>query len=194
MESRPNRVIYFGSLDQRNGAQRIPNLINSLFEMNATVGFHVIGTGPCADEISKTLAKWSSSRDAVFHGYMEKQTEVDHWLRNSILAVAPYSDEPGLFTEFADPQKLKYYAANGIPIFMPRVAKAAEPLFTTGGAIELASLDSEERWAEQICELLSDSNRRLRASEAAYNWALQFNRVSIYQRTVTSIIDNQSIS
>lgn len=185
--NRSRRVIYFGSLDERNGAQKLPSLIDELMRRDPSIGFHVIGTGPCENEITDCINRWSSSRDVVFHGYIEDQKDVDELLRASAMAVAPYSSEPGLFTEFADPQKLKYYAANCLPIFMPRVAKTSESLFENGAAFELMNTENEAAWASQILRLLNDPEGWMVASTAAQTWSLQFERTSIYASAIDSI-------
>lgn len=180
-------VVYFGSLDQRNGAPFLVEVIEDLLRADSHVRVEIVGDGPEAQLVKEIAA--SRPEQVVFHGYIEKQKEVDEILRRSVVALAPYSEKPGLFTSFADPQKLKYYAANSLPVVLTDVAPAARAMESVGAAIVLSSLDGPSSWTNAIMKLLDSSDYWAQAATASHQYALAFARENIYTATFQAILE-----
>lgn len=186
LERHRNRsIVYFGSLDARNGAPFLLDIMETILLSDSVVKFHVIGDGPFAPQFSDLALRFPNQVD--FHGYIERQDEIDEILRSAVVALAPYSEDPGQFTQFADPQKLKYYAANGLPVVLTEVAPAAVKMRDSGAGIILSRSDGSDIWAQTINSLLDDVDKWLGAALDAYRYGLQFNRTQIYSRTLTEI-------
>lgn len=180
-------VVYFGSLDQRNGAPFLVEVIEHLLRADPHVRVEIVGDGPESQLIKEIAA--ARPVQVVFHGYIEKQEAVDEILRRSVVALAPYSEKPGLFTSFADPQKLKYYAANSVPVILTDVAPAARAMESVGAAVVLSTSDGVAAWSTEVMRLLNSTSEWAKAANAAYEYALAFQRENIYRSTFQAIFN-----
>jgi glycosyltransferase involved in cell wall biosynthesis len=186
IERHNNRsVVYFGSLDERNGAPFLLEVMAAILSTDATVKFHVIGDGPFAEQFTQLKSRFSDQVE--YHGYIQSQREIDTILRTAVVALAPYSEGPGLFTEFADPQKLKYYAANGVPVILTDVAPAAAKMNDCGGGSILRYTDGPLVWAQSVLALLNDPVYWFGAATQAHEYGRQFDRTSIYSEALSVI-------
>lgn len=180
-------VVYFGSLDQRNGAPFLAEIIQYLLQTDPHVRVEVIGDGPGAHHLQSI---GTSYQDRLhLHGYMEQQADVDAILRRSTVALAPYDESPGLFTRFADPQKLKYYAASSVPVLLTDVAPAARLMERAGAAKVLSAADHPSLWVQSIRRFLDSPEAWMNSARAAHHYALSFERDHIYTRTFEAIVD-----
>lgn len=174
------RIVYLGSLDDRNGASRILPIVKKVLERDAAVSVDIIGSGPHLQTIREDVQESVLLRSRInVHGYVAEQSDVDRILRRATVAIAPFT--PGSFTTFADPQKLKYYLANGLPIFLSDVPPNATELERCAGALRLEPLSSDENWSAAILRVLNDQSDWLRRSELASNYGTKFERKEIYQ-------------
>ena len=109
-------------------------------------------------------------------------------MRRCVLALAPYDETPGSFTEFADPQKLKYYAANGLPVILTNVAPSAIAMKESGAAILLSQSDGLGVWVDAILALLDNSEAWEEIANNSFTYALKFERNNVYAETFSSLL------
>jgi len=179
-------VVYFGSIDGRNGSPFLEELIKDLLEADPSIRIEVVGDGPEASRF-RTLSTLVPDRLA-FHGYIEDQNEVNEILRRATLAVAPYDETPGQFTSFADPQKLKYYAANSLHVLMTDVAPAARVMAEAGAATLLSASEGVARWRQMILELLNSTDKWSKAANDSFLYSRAFDREAIYRSTFREVL------
>lgn len=184
------RVVYFGSMDNRNGVPFLADLLTVLIEKDQRVQIDLIGEGE-SSPLVKTLANRFPNQ-VNFHGYIEDQKQIDLILRGAVVALAPYDETPGSFTKFADPQKLKYYASNGVPVILTDVAPAAVAMKDAGAAKLLSQADGHEAWVSAVMHWLDNSNIWLEAASSSFQYAKSFERNNVYSKTFSSIIQELS--
>lgn len=180
------RIVYFGSLDKRNGAPFLAELLSVLFQMDSNVMVDIVGEGD-SSEAFLSLAK-RFPQQICYYGYIERQSDIDLILRRCVLALAPYDEAPGSFTEFADPQKLKYYAANGLPVILTNVAPSAIAMKECGAAILLSQSDGLGMWADAILSLLNNFVAWEKSANNSFTYALKFERNNVYTETFGSLL------
>ena len=179
------RVVYFGSMDVRNGVPFLAKLLDLLITNDPNLLVDLIGEGE-SSALMLNLARRFPNQ-VKFHGYVEKQPEIDAILRRAVVALAPYDESPGSFTEFADPQKLKYYAANGVPTILTDVAPAARNMESCGAAVLLTQSDGPEKWASVLNNWLNSEAEWYVAAKNSYEYALNFERNHIYTKTFNTL-------
>lgn len=179
-------VVYFGSVDLRNGAPFLLEIFQLLLKTDYFVKISIVGTGPDSRGF-ESLASAYPERVSNY-GYVEDQAVIDQILRTATVALAPYNEAEGNFTEFADPQKLKYYAANGLPIILTDVSSPAQVMSKAGAAITLSSLKGVQSWIDSIIFLLDNKDDWYKTAKTAYEYSLAFDREQIYERTFTELI------
>jgi glycosyltransferase involved in cell wall biosynthesis len=180
------RIVYFGSLDRRNGVPFLIEILELLLKDDHSLKVDIIGDGPEAEVVRGLQVRYPDQ--VMFHGYIKDQRDVDEILSCCVVAFAPYDESPGAFTAYADPQKLKYYASNGVPVLLTEVAPAARVMHASGGARILKTTDGAEFWAKAANQWLYNQSDWHAAAIAAYEYSLPFERIAIYTRTFDSIV------
>lgn len=180
------RVVYFGSMDTRNGAPFLAELFSAMLSLDSSLQIDVIGEGESSN-LMRNLAIQHPNQ-FTFHGYIAEQRQIDSILRKSVVALAPYDETPGSFTQFADPQKLKYYASNGVPTVLTNVAPAAKIMNSRGSAVLLSQSDGVNRWTNAVFNWLNNPEEWIKAANKSFEYALEFERRRIYSRTFSSLL------
>lgn len=180
------RVVYFGSMDSRNGAPFLAEVFAAVLKKDSLLRIDVIGEGESSGLMQKLANQYPNQ--LTFHGYIADQRQIDSILRKSVVALAPYDETPGSFTQFADPQKLKYYASNGVPTLLTNVAPAAQIMNSRGSAHLLSQSDGVNKWTEAIFNWLDNPEEWITAAKNSYEYALDFERKSVYSRTFASLL------
>ena len=181
------RVVYFGSMDSRNGVPFLSEVFPLILHRDSNLHIDVIGEGESTSLMVELANQFPTQ--FTYHGYIEDQEKIDQILRHSVVAIAPYDESPGTFTKFADPQKLKYYASNGVPTILTNVAPAAEEMRNCGAAILLSRSDGHSKWIDAIFHWLDNSDDWLAAALSSYSYALNFERKHVYTRIFSTLLN-----
>ena len=124
-------------------------LVDSLMELcRRDVAFDadIIGRGPLLDVLKRRVADLGLSTRVTFHGFVEDHADVERLIAAASIAAAPYEDDLGSFTRFADPGKLRAYLAAGLPIVMTGVPPNATELSAEAGARSSLPRDARPGW------------------------------------------------
>jgi glycosyltransferase involved in cell wall biosynthesis len=164
------RAVFLGHLVPRQGVSR---LIDAAERLGDDVAVHVIGTGPLEAELRERAPS-----AVTFHGYLDDHREVERLLRESAVAVAPYSRSKDTFTRYADPGKLKAYLAAGLPIVLTDVPPNARELQQEAGAEVVA--DNAEALAAGILRALASPDAWQARRESALAYARRFDWTKLF--------------
>ncbi len=167
------RVVFLGHLVERQG---VSALLAALASLDEGVVADVIGRGPMLEPLREEAARLGIAERVTFHGYVPRHEDVEALLAAASVGVAPY--EPGSFTSYADPGKLKSYLAAGLPIVTTTVPPNARALEQAGAAVIVEGSPAE--LAAAIARLLG-APEEWRAGRAAalrlardYDWPVIF--------------------
>jgi glycosyltransferase involved in cell wall biosynthesis len=108
-------------------------------------------------------------------------------LGSASIAIAPFDETPGSFTEYADPQKIKFYLAAGLPILLTSIPPNSHELVENAGCTVLSHDDGLGKWSSTILRVLESEQDYLVRSKLAYEYAEQFSRTVIYKSVLSSI-------
>jgi glycosyltransferase involved in cell wall biosynthesis len=170
------RVAFLGHLVPRMGVDTLLDALAQLAAKGERIEADVIGTGPLAHDLRSRAAALGLGDAVRFHGFVPDHRDVERILAGCTVAVAPYAEETGSFTRFADPGKLKAYVAAGLPTLLTDVPPNAGELAREGGA-ELVD-DDAGALAYALSRLLGSPEewRERRAAALAYarrfDWAV----------------------
>jgi glycosyltransferase involved in cell wall biosynthesis len=162
------RVIYLGTLRLGQGVPLLLDALALLRDRGVNVEADIIGGGPLEGELKRKARAHGLDGRIRFHGFVSDHSDVDEILASASVAAAPYEPTATSFTRFADPGKLKSYAAAGLPIVMTNVPPNA-PELEAEGAAEITPFSAPEL-ARAIEHLLDspDEWRRRRAASLTY--------------------------
>jgi len=178
------KVVYFGSIDERNDARFVADVARQLCNTDPAISFHFVGSGPLAEMMKHQLSDLVEGHRIVFHGFVRDQAVITKILGECAVAVAPFLDNDKQFTKFADPQKIKYYLAAGLPIFLTDVPPNAQDLAKRAGCTLLTKQDGANMWADQILLLTKSPSEWSRRANLAFQVGIEFERTKIYKRTL----------
>jgi glycosyltransferase involved in cell wall biosynthesis len=174
-------VVFLGHLVPRQGVQLLVEAMALLPDVKA----EIIGRGPLEEELPREAARLGLGERVHFHGFVEDHREVERILAEASVAAAPYEPDPGSFSRFADPGKLKAYLAAGLPILLTDVPPNAQELAARGGA-ELVPF-SAEGLAAAVERLLAAPEEWQRRREAALLLAHEFDWPAILHPALESV-------
>jgi glycosyltransferase involved in cell wall biosynthesis len=181
------KVVYFGSIDNRNDVEFVAEVAREICAAETSVTFHFIGSGPLEEKIKQQLSDLLINNRVVFHGFVKDQLTITNLLGECVVALAPFLDDDQQFTKFADPQKIKYYLAAGLPIILTDVPPNAQDLVDRAGCIVLSKEDGPKVWADHIFFLIHSPVEWLNRAAMAYQFGTEYERTKIYDRTLQII-------
>jgi glycosyltransferase involved in cell wall biosynthesis len=175
---RRRRVVYTGHLVPRQGVKTLMEALALLAGRGVGFEARIGGRGPLEAELREAASGAALDGRVSFPGFFPDHRQVEAFLAESSVAVAPYDTSPDSFSRFADPSKLKSYIAAGLPTITTDVPPNAAELARHAGtdvvpfdpaaladAIERA-LDSPEEWAARRAAALEYAQR--------FDWARIF--------------------
>ena len=128
------RVIFLGHLVPRQGVGRMIEALSVLNRRGVPFEAEIAGRGPIEDELRATVIQAGLDDRVRFVGFLSDHRDVEAFVANASVAVAPYDTEVESFTRFADPSKLRSYTAAGLPIVLTDVPPNAHELEAEAGA------------------------------------------------------------
>jgi glycosyltransferase involved in cell wall biosynthesis len=149
------KVCYFGSIDSRNGADLLANVILQTLSINDDIEFHVIGKGPKLSMLKNYFSEHFLSR-IKFYGAIEDINEAIIIMNECKIGLAPYSNELHNFSQYANPGKLVRYLACGLHIMTTKVPPNHKFLELETGAKVFETTSSASDWADAINHLIID--------------------------------------
>ena len=165
------QVVFLGHLVERQGVGAFLDAVALLRNRDEPLSAAVIGGGPLEHELRERARTLGLDNVVHFHGFVPDHRVVEQLLADSSVAVAPYRPADTSFTRYADPGKLKAYAAAGLPMILTDVPPNARELERDAGA-EVVPYDaaaiadaisrafaSPERWRERRASALTYARR-----------------------------------
>jgi glycosyltransferase involved in cell wall biosynthesis len=127
------RVVFLGHLVDRQGVSTLLAALAALAERGVRAAADIVGRGPLEQPLRDEAGARGLGEHVTFHGFVPRHEDVERILAAASVGVAPY--EPGSFTQYADPGKLKAYLAAGLPIVTTAVPPNASELEQAGAAV-----------------------------------------------------------
>jgi glycosyltransferase involved in cell wall biosynthesis len=166
-----HRAIFIGHLVERMGVGTAIRAVALLRTRGMDLPLDVVGRGPEAEALARLAVDEGVSDLVVFHGFRVGD-ELQERLADASVALAPYQDDGGSFTQFADPSKLKSYMASGLPIVLTPVPPNATELADAGTADVVA--DDPMAFADALERLIGDDALWRSRREAALRHARSY--------------------
>lgn len=171
-------VVYVGHLVERQGVEMLLDALALLRDRGDAVRARIAGRGPLAEALRARAHALGLEDRVRFLGYLPTHADVEAFLAAGTVGVAAYDTRADSFTRFADPGKLKAYAAAGLPIVTTDVAPNTGELAEAGAAV--VAPFSAEGLAAAIGAQLADARRWRGARAAALRYAARFDWPAVY--------------
>lgn len=177
-------VMYMGHVRAGQGLSLVMRAWPQVVEHHPTASLHIIGDGKLRESLQSQAAAAGVAESVTWHGFVPDHRQVEQQLVAGRLAVAMY--EPGTFTQYTDPGKLKVYLAAGLPIVMTRVGQIADIIEQAGAGLVIPY--ERQAFVEAIDVLLSDARRQEAMREAARRLAIKYDWEFIFPTALEEIL------
>jgi glycosyltransferase involved in cell wall biosynthesis len=176
------KIVFAGHLVERQGVSTLLQALALLRRRGVEFSAEISGRGPLSQALQQRATALGLDDRVNWLGFLPTHRDVERFLASGSVGVAPYDTAADSFTRFADPGKLKAYAAAGLPIVTTRVAPNVQELEREAGAT--ISDFAPEPLADQIEATLADPERWSVRREMALNYARRFDWPAIYTRAL----------
>lgn len=170
---RSRRIVYTGHLVPRQGVTTLLRAVALLPD----VTLDITGRGPEEPALRALAAELGLGDRVRFLGFLPDLRDVERVLAGAAVAAAPYATDPDSFSRFADPSKIRSYAAAGLPVVMTDVPPNARELEREAGA-EVVPFDAQAI-AAAIDRILASPEewKRRRAAALGYSQGFDWGRI-----------------
>jgi glycosyltransferase involved in cell wall biosynthesis len=174
---RPHDLVVISHLTESKGIQLAIRAMRRITQRIADARLLIVGTGPYEQQLRTLVDELQLQDCVVFCGLMQHR-ELFEFLPTCGIALAPYLDDPGSVTYFADPTKPKEYLAAGLPVVITRVPWIAELIDSTpmGIAVEY----DEEQLVSAVERLCGDRRFYETCAANSLSYAATLNWEGIY--------------
>lgn len=176
-------LIFLGHLLSKQGLDIVIKAVKRIKNKFPLVKLVVIGKGPDRKRLENLAKRIGVIESVSFLGFVEDHRKVEQILAKCTIAVATYKPEPGSFTYFADPGKIKSYLGAGLPIILTDVPKIAPELEKRKCAV-ICKYD-ESDVATKITDLLSNETTLGTYSANALRIAKDYDWNKVFSKAMT---------
>jgi len=169
---RKKKIVYMGHIVERQGVAHIIRAMSILLQIDPEVTLDIVGGGPDENKMKRLAIELNLMDSITFHGFVKDHKDVEDFLGNSSIAVAPYTKVASNFSVTSDPGKVKSYLGASLPIVLTDVPPIARVLESRGAA--LLAEDTPEAIAEAVGRYLTDESLWKLAHKAAARMAKEY--------------------
>lgn len=185
-------LVYFGHLRPGQGLPFLLEAFTLILKKEPKTRLSLIGGGEMEKILRNQAEKLGIISAVTFHGFISSHEQAELLLLQADVAVAPY--EPGTFTYYTDPGKVKVYLAAGLPTVITEVPAIAREM-ATSGAGKVVPYDASA-FATAVLDILREPNRQVQMAKHArvmaekYDWDYIFPR-ALEQTLMESVYLNR---
>lgn len=186
------KIAYFGSVNKRNGAQKLGEIIALAKSTRADVTFEIVGSGDYLVDLKSQVAEAHATDIVEFHGFVEDPNLAYSALGKSSLAIAPFINDDTSFTAYADPSKFKAYLAAALPTLTSNVPPNAKELEDLAGALVINADASPQEYLDALLQLLEDFDQWQSRANSAIEYASRFLWSDILEKNLSPLLNSKS--
>lgn len=176
-------IAYMGTIEKRQGIHHIIECMPELIKNFPDFHFMVIGGGIYLDNLIALANSLGVTPYITFTGYVKTNSDVRAYLSKSVLGVAlyeKYTDGKLSLTTFADPGKIKFYFASGLPVLITGVPHNANEIekMKCGQIVEL---DRNSILRALLC-MLKDEKSLMEYRNNASQYVMKFDWERVFDK------------
>ena len=181
-------VVFLGHLLEKQGVQLALRAIPHIVEEIPDFKLVVIGGGHYETRLKHLAKQLNIERYVEFTGVIRNHEDIEDRISNYAMGLAPYDKTKDTWTYFADPGKIREYAAAGLPVILTSLPYNAKELENLQCAI---IIDYDEKaLANAIVKMMKDESllRLYKENAARYSIGYDWNR--IFQEALARLESN----
>ena len=175
-------LAYLGTLRKGQGLELLLDAMPRVLERVPDANLVIVGSGPLEEELKSRCDDLGIGEATKFLGFVSDHREVEKILCKSALGIAIYEPTYDNFTYYADPGKVKIYAACGLPLIITDVPEIARELTSCRAGI-VVEYDARSV-ADTIASVLLNDDDYSHMREAAFEFAKRYSWPDIFARAL----------
>ncbi len=176
------KVVHLGHLVAKQGVEMLIGAMHDVLKKVPRAHLLVIGGGPLEEKLKRDVKHFRLEKYVVFTGFVEKFSDVQLFLEDAAIGVAPYVDDEMTFTRYTDPGKPKDYLAKGMPVIITKVPRVAYEIEKK--ECGLAIPYKKNKLVDAIVTLLTNDKLWIKYRNNAQKMAKQYTWDKIFQKAL----------
>jgi len=177
-------VVSAGSVVQKSRFDEVVMILSRLVKYYPRASLKIIGNTEVNPDYLVSLKKMIGSlgleNNVKFLGFLSREENLRN-IADSTLGLAMYSDDSRYYMRYADPLKIREYAACGLPIISDKTTSTGKEMEGRGCGFTVGSPDEA---VERIIELWSNSELYEKCSKNALGWAKENDKKIILSKLI----------
>lgn len=181
------KIVYLGSIGKQHGVLFLIEAMAEVVKKLPKAHLLLIGGGPHITLAEKLIKDLKLSKQVKLTGFVEKFSEVQDYMNDAAIAVAPYLDNEKSFTRFTDPGKPKDYLSGGLPVIITKVPEVAYEIDKKKCGIAIDY--DKKQFVNAVTTLLKDTEKLKQYKENAYNFAQGYTWDKVFDRAFQELFN-----
>lgn len=179
-----NKIVFLGTIDEKNGAQLLPQIIAFIKGSFPNVILDIMGNGYLFKNLKENVKKLHLENNINLFGHLPYE-EFSKKLTNYSIGIAPYEYSETSLTPLSDSLKMRLYLAAGLPVVITKGFWFSDEI--EKNKLGFAVKQDIKSFANAILTLLTDKqlNREIRNRALAYSKKLDL--TGFYDRGFTIV-------
>ena len=179
-----NKIVFLGTIDDKNGALILPEMINLVRRDFPKVVLDIMGNGHLFKKLKEEIKKLHLEKNINLLGHLPYH-EFSSKLTNYSIGIAPYAYSETSLTPLSDSLKMRLYLATGLPVVITKGFWFSDEI--EENKLGFAVKQDARSFARAILKLLVDQklNQEIRKRALAYSEKLDL--TGFYDRAFTVV-------
>jgi glycosyltransferase involved in cell wall biosynthesis len=180
------KMVFMGHLRGGQGVELLLDVMPDVVRKVAKAHLLIVGGGPLENMLKKLVETRRLTEHIKFTGFVKDYSDVEGFLSDAAIAVAPYADDGNTFTRYTDPGKPKDYLASGIPVVITKVPQIAYEIEKNRCGIAIK--DNRQELTDAIVTLLTDEKMLYEFRENAIKMAKKYTWDKIFSKAFSETL------
>ncbi len=180
-------VMFLGSLLREQGIHLLVETWPTVVARVPDATLVIVGHGDQEELVKRRIQELGIAPRIRFIGFVADDVEVERIVARCAVGVAPYTEDAGSFKYYADPGKVKFYLAAGLPVVITKVPPIAEVIQAAQAGMAIRH-DAVEL-AAALVTLLTDDGLYARYRANAIALAARYSWNRIFREALTQTLN-----
>lgn len=181
-----HRIVFLGHLLRKQGVELLVVAMKDIVKKIPSANLLIVGGGELEEKLRKDVMRLKLEKHVTLTGFVKEFSDVQRFLRESAVAVAPYVDDSSTYTRYTDPGKPKDYMASGLPVVITKVPQVAWEIEKNKSGIAIEY--KKEKLVEALVKLLKDDNLWKTFRKNAFKMAKKYEWEKIFDNAFSKTL------
>ncbi|MFH1832998.1 MAG: glycosyltransferase [Candidatus Levyibacteriota bacterium] len=182
---KPNTIVFLGTIDEKNGAQLLPDIVAQVKQNIPEVTFDVMGNGPLFKKVSQEIKKLHLERKISLLGHLPLE-KFSTKLTDYAVGIAPYAYSEKSLTPLSDSLKMRLYLAAGLPVVITKGYWFSDEI--EENRLGFAVNQTVDDFARAIIKLLNDNELNQEIRGRALSYSKKLDLTGFYNRAFKIVL------